>query len=70
MTEQMHEIYKDGGNPRCKKVQMIKPDGSIEIFYSLRNAARVANVSASALHKYVTTGKRVNGCEWRYMENA
>lgn len=66
-SQQMHEKYKDGGNPRCKKVQMIKPNGSIELFYSLRKAAEVANVCPSSMHKYIHEEKIINGCQWRYV---
>lgn len=65
-SEQMHEKYKDGGNPRCKKVLMIKPNGSIETFYSLRKAADVANVSPACMCKYINNEKLLNGCKWRY----
>lgn len=68
-SKQMHEAYKDGNNPRCKRVVMIKPNGSQEIFWSLRKAAEVAGVSPACMHKYVTNNKTVHGCQWRY-ENA
>ena len=65
-SQQMHEKYKDGGHPRCKQIQMIKPNGSIEVFYSLRKAAEVANVSPACMHKYINNEKIINGCRWRY----
>lgn len=65
-SQQMHEKYKDGGNPRCKQIQMVKPNGSIEVFYSLRKAAEVANVSPACMHKYINNETIVNGCRWRY----
>jgi len=66
-SEQMHEKYKDGGNPKCKAVQMTKPNGSVEIFYSLRKAAEVAGVSPAAMHKYIYSEKTINGCKWGYV---
>lgn len=65
-SEQMHEKYTCGGNPRCKKVVMSKPNGSEELFYSLRKAAEVAGVSPAAMCKYINEGKVINGCRWRY----
>lgn len=65
-SKQMHEAYKDGKNPRCKKVLMIKPNGSQEIFWSLRKAAEAAGVSPACMYKYITKGTVKNGCEWRY----
>lgn len=67
-SEQMHEKYKDGGHPKCRAVIMEKPNGSQEIFYSLRKAAEVANVSVTSLHNYIYKGKTVNGCRWRYKD--
>lgn len=68
-SEQMHLMYSNGGNPRCKKVVMSKPNGSEEIFYSLRKAAEVVGVSPAAMCRYINDEIVVNGCRWRY-ENA
>ena len=65
-SEQMKEAYSEGRNPRCKRVLMIKPNGSQEVFWSLRRAAEVAGVSPSCMHKYVTNNIILNGCQWRY----
>lgn len=65
-SEQMHEKYKDGGHPRCKMVAMEKPDGSVEMFYSLRKAADVAGVSPSCMCQHINEEKTLNGCKWRY----
>lgn len=66
-SEQMHEKYKDGGNPKCKAVRMTKPNGSVEVFYSLRKAAEVAGVSPAAMHKYIHEERTINGCKWGYL---
>lgn len=65
-SRQMHEKYKDGGNPRCKQIQMVKPNGSVELFYSLRKASEVAGVSPAYMHKCINNEKLLNGCTWRY----
>lgn len=69
-SKQMHEKYMNGGNPRCKKVIMTKPNGAEEIFWSLRRASEVAGVSVATMYKNVTTQRTVNGCTWRYADNA
>lgn len=66
-SEQMHEKYRDGGNPKCKAVRMTKPNGSVEVFYSLRKAAQVAGVSPAAMHKYIYEERTINGCKWGYL---
>lgn len=68
-SKQMHEAYKDGNHPGCKRVIMLKPNGSTEIFWSMRKAAEVAGVSPATMHKYITMSKTIHGCQWRY-ENA
>lgn len=65
-SEQMHEKYKNGNNPRCRQVQMIKPNGDIEIFWSMRKAAEVANVSPAKMCVCIKEEKIINGCKWRY----
>lgn len=62
---QMHDKYKDGGNPRCKRVAMAKPDGSVEFFASLRIAAASFNVSPATILKRIrNAGDNV----WRYAD--
>lgn len=68
-SAQMSKKYSEGGNPRCKRVVMSKPNGAEEVFYSLRKAAEVVGISPAALCKYIQKGIVVNGCKWRY-ENA
>lgn len=67
-SRQMHEKYKDGGNPRCKEVVMINPSGIETVFYSLRQAARTVNIPLSQMHKRVKEGIVVNGYQWKYRE--
>ena len=68
-SKQMQEAYKDGNNPRCKRVVMIKPNGSQEVFWSMRKAAEVAGVSPSKMCNCIAQNTVINGCRWRY-ENA
>lgn len=67
-SQQMHEKYKDGGNPRCKEVVMINPSGKETVFYSLRQAAKMVNIPLSQMHKRVKDGIVVNGYQWKYRE--
>lgn len=68
-SKQMREKYKDGGNPRCRRVVVIRPNGAEEVFWSLRKASEVAGVSPSTMYKYLNSKKPVNGCIWRYADN-
>ena len=69
-SAQMREAYSEGRNPRCKRILMIKPNGSMEEFWSLRKAAEVAGVSPACMHKHITNNTILNGCRWGYKENA
>lgn len=60
---QMHEKYKNGKSPRCKKV--IYEDGEKYIeYFSLREAARRLNVSPSTIFNYINDKSNK---KWRYL---
>lgn len=61
-SKQMHEKYKDGGNPRCKKVAFTNGEKTT-IYYSLREAARQFNVNPSTIYNYINDTNNEN---WRY----
>lgn len=63
---QMHNAYKDGGNPRCKEVVRIDEDGMETVFFSLREAARNTKLSPAAMCKRLKDGKERDGYKWRY----
>ena len=65
-SEQMRQKYKDGGNPRCKEVVMVDPEGIETVFYSLRHAAETIDVCPSTIIKRIRNGTELNGCHWRY----
>ena len=69
-SEQMREKYKDGGNPRCKRVCMTTREGAETVFYSLRKAAETADVSVGTMFKLVKYGIEKDGCTWRYMNES
>lgn len=63
-SKQMHEKYKDGGNPKCKKVIQTNLDGSlIREYFSLREVARTYNVSTATVHNWIYDPKNK---EWSY----
>lgn len=63
-SKQMHEKYKDGGNPRCKPVLHFDECGNlIERFYSLRQASRESGIDMHVLYKRVHDS-RIGG--WCY----
>lgn len=63
-SKQMHEKYKDGGNPKCKKVIQTSPDGSlIKEYFSLREAARTYKVSTATIYNWIHNPKNK---EWSY----
>ena len=65
-SEQMHDKYKGGGNPRCRVVLMITEEGAETAFFSLRNAAENAKVSPATLLTHIKKNKPLNGRLWRY----
>lgn len=65
-SEQMHEKYKDGNNPLCKKVIETDPNGNQAIYNSLREVARTRNVSSGTVHKYIYKCTQYKGYTWRY----
>ena len=62
-SAQMKEKYKDGGNPRCKKVVFTQGEDKT-IFFSLREAARISKINLATLHKYVHDNSNKN---WGYL---
>jgi hypothetical protein len=66
-SKQMSEKYKNGGNPRCKKVVGTSDNGDRRIFVSLRNAANVLGVSVATMYKYVHEGTKYGGYKWGYL---
>lgn len=66
-SKQMHEKYKNGGNPRCKPVYCMDADGNKKVFVSLSDAANVMSVSLSTLYKHVHDGKEYLNCRWGYV---
>lgn len=65
-SKQMHEKYKDGNNPRCKKIYQISDNKVIE-YPSLRTAAKAIGKSPSWLCKRVNDN---NNKEWSYEKGA
>lgn len=65
-SEQMHEMYQNGGHPRCKRVVETDPDGSEKVYLSLREVARVHSVSVATVHKHIYKGTQYKGYAWRY----
>lgn len=67
-SAQMHEIYKDGGNPKCKVVQMYEADKMVKEFVSLTEAALNAGISKSFLCNIIKRQEERNGKTWRYKD--
>ena len=67
-SEQMHEKYKDGGNPRCKRVIGMDEHGNMVEYASLRIAAKAVGVGATTMHKHVHEGTPFRGYYWGYSE--
>lgn len=61
-SQQMIEKYKNGGNPRCKRVIHIENEEAIT-YYSLREASRKTGIALSNLFKMVRDQSITN---WRY----
>lgn len=66
-SQQMHEKYKDGGHPKCKKVIRIDEHGNAETFVSLRSAANAMAVSVGTMHKYIYSDKPYRGYTWGFV---
>lgn len=65
---QMHEKYKDGGNPRCKRIIHYDDFGNIiKIYPSLREVAREFNHSTATIYKWVHS---TDNKEWSYEQGA
>ena len=65
-SEQMHEKYRDGGNPRCKCVIGTDKHGNTVEYASLRIAAKAIGVGATTMHKYLHGGVPLGGYDWRF----
>lgn len=67
-SEQMHEKYKDGGNPRCKRVVGTDEYGNIVEYASLRIAAKEVGACPATMYKHVHEGTPFGGYYWSYSE--
>ena len=65
-SEQMHEKYKDGGNPRCKRVIGTDENGNTTEYASMRIAAKEIGVGPTTMWKYITEGRPLGGFIWKY----
>lgn len=65
-SQQMHDAYSDGKNPRCKAVVRRNEFGDvIERFCSLTQASKRAGVSKSAMYNWINNEEMK---EWDYEE--
>lgn len=63
-SKQMKEKYQDGGNPKCKTVIRMDEFGNIiEKYCSLREVARIYNVSTSTVCNWIYRRRQK---EWQY----
>ena len=60
-SEQMKEKYSNGRNPRCKRVIYTDENGNVEIYVSLREAARCVGMSPVGLYKKIQKERT-----WKY----
>lgn len=67
-SKQMHEKYKDGGNPRCKRVIGIDEHGDVVECASLRIAAKEVGVCPATMHRHLHEGTSCGGYIWSYSE--
>lgn len=68
-SEQMRKIYANGGNPRCKAVQIISENGlKIEEYCSLSDAARKNKISLSKACNLINKSIVKDGKTWRYKD--
>lgn len=67
-SKQMHEKYKDGGSPRCKKVVGVDGQGNVYEYASLRIAAKEIGVCPATMHKYIHNDTAYGGVTWNYSE--
>lgn len=67
-SEQMHEKYKDGGNPRCKRVIGTDENGNTTEYASMRIAAREIGVGPTTMWKHITEGRPLGGFIWEYSQ--
>ena len=67
-SRQMHDKYKEGGNPRCRAVEAVTPEGTkVNEYYSLREAARNEGITPSTLCEYIKKQRPIRGKIWRYV---
>ena len=52
---------------RIRRVQMIKPNGSAELFQTIQKAAETAGVSPERMKECINEQIVLNGCKWRYI---
>ena len=67
-SAQMHEKYKDGGNPRSRRVVGTDEYGNEVEYASLRIAAKAIGVCPATMFKLVHEGKSFDGINWKYSE--
>lgn len=67
-SHEMHEKYKDGGNPRCKKVIGVDGQGNVYEYASLRIAAKEIGVCPATMYKYIHKDTAYGGVTWNYSE--
>lgn len=67
-SQQMHEKYKDGGNPRCKRVVRMDEHGNTIEYASLRIAAKAIGACPATMYKHVHEGTPFGGYYWGYSE--
>lgn len=67
-SQQMHEKYKDGGSPRCKKVVGVDGQGNVYEYASLRIAAKEIGVCPATMYKYIHKDTAYGGVTWNYSE--
>lgn len=67
-SQQMREKYKDGGNPRCKRVARMDEHGNMVEYASLRIAAKAIGVCPATMYKHVHEGTPCGGYYWGYSE--
>lgn len=65
-SHQMHEKYKDGGNPRCREVIRISKGGDEVKYASLRIAARENGLKPSTMSTNINAGKPLGDFYWRF----
>lgn len=67
-SQQMHEKYKDGGSPRCKRVIGTDEYGNVVEHASLRIAAKAVGACPATMHRHLHEGTPCGGYIWSYSE--